>query len=328
MKRALITGVFGQDGSYLTELLFQMGYEVHGIAREPLSRNSARIQQYLAKKGIEPIIHVCDLNSYPSVRYLMKVLEPSECYHLAAAHYSSQLPEGNAVEVNRDLYQNNVVSALNTLYAIHEVSPDTKMVLAGSCLMYDATDQSPQNETIPYASNSIYGLSKIAGDGLLKFFRESFHLHLSTAVLYNHESPRRPEHFVSKKIVTHMVGIASGRIGIFEIDNLNSVRDWGYAKDYVYGMWLMCQRDRPKDYILATGEGHSVGDFLARTAEVLEIKDWRDHVRATERIRKSVRVPLVGDPTLARTDLNWERSIDFEELVELMVDNELRGGLD
>ena len=329
MKRALITGVFGQDGSYLTELLLKMGYEVHGVTKQHMSGNSSKIRQYLHKNGIEPVVHSCDLNSYADVRSLLETLKPDECYHLAATHYSSEVPDSEKMRIDTDLFHSNVTSTLNLLCSLREGSQHTKFVLAGSCLMYDASDRSPQNEEIPYASNSTYGLSKITASQLVTLFRNSYDMDVSTAILYNHESPRRPYQFVTKKIVNNMVKIANNNISHFEIGDLQSVRDWGYAKDYVFGMWLMCQQIQPKDYILATGEGHTVEDFHVRTAEVLGIQDWRQYVQVkAELTRPPVQTALIGDPILARTELKWNPTVSFDGLVELMVVNEVKGELD
>lgn len=328
-KRALITGLFGQDGSYIAELLHAKGYDIHGVVRQPLSKNSQAIQRHLEKKGISTTIHECDLNSYENVKTLFEALQPHEFYHLAVTHYSSEISAAERSQIDRKVFHDNVVSTLNLLYSICGVSPNTRCVIAGSCLMYDGLlNKFPQNETMPYVTNSIYGLSKVTSANVLTYLRQNFNLHLSVAILYNHESPRRTENFVTKKIVRNLVKIKNNEISIFSIGDLSAVRDWGYAKDYVYGMWLMCQQDQPQDYILATGEGHTIEEFITYAAEILGI-NWRDVVHTEEGlIGKTIKTILIGDPTLAKTNLKWRYSVSFKELVEVMVVNEIKGELD
>lgn len=327
-KTALITGVFGQDGSYLTELLLAKDYEVHGIEKLPLRPHASRISQYLAAKNCRVILHECNLNSFDTVEDLFKSLKPCECYHLSATHYSSEISDAERYSVDRSLYHNNVLSTLNMLYAIRNVSPETKFVLAGSCLMYDGLTQFPQNESMPYKSNSIYGLSKIAASNVVSYMREAHDLHLSVAILYNHESPRRSEDFVTKKIVSNLLKYKNKIITHFALGDLKIVRDWGYAKDYVYGMWLMCQQTKPKDYILATGLGHTVEDFLACAAKLIQV-DWRECVHVKREIIGALPgTTLVGNPALAQTELKWLNSVNFNELIKIIVENEMAGTLD
>jgi GDPmannose 4,6-dehydratase len=327
-KLALITGIFGQDGSYLLELLHGNGYEVHGIAKEKLSVNSVAIRGYLAHKGIEPNIHTCSLNSYAEVRQLMEVLQPDECYHLAATHFSSQTKGTDKPGTERDLFD-NVWAVMNILQAIREYSPDTRMVYAGSCLMFARADHAPQNEATPYRSCSMYGLSKITGGQLVEFFRTTHCLHASTAILYNHESPRRPAQFASKKIVSGIVRVANGTLDHLTLGNLNSMGDWGYAKDYARGMWMMAQQVVPGDYVLATGEGHTVEDFVRHTAQCVGLPAWREYVHLDQGLTSEPpKIPLIGDATLAKKQLGWEPSRSFNGLIELMIDNEMRGQLD
>src|SRR5437764_4201998 len=196
MKRALVTGIFGQDGSYLAEHLSGKNYEVHGIVRSRLSSQSSKLRTHLLQKGVTPIFHECDLSSFASVRDLMKDLRPDECYHLAAIHYSAQTVFAEQFDNDRYLLEQNILSVLNLLNAIREVSSATRFVLAGSCVMYEDSGISPQCESTPFRSNSVYGTSKIIGLQMTELFRNLYNLHVSTAILYNHESPRRAEHFV------------------------------------------------------------------------------------------------------------------------------------
>jgi GDPmannose 4,6-dehydratase len=327
-KRVLITGILGQDGSYLAELLQAKGYEVHGIEKQPLSPGAARIYQYLTGKHVEVMLHQCDLNAFAEVEVLMESIKPEECYHLAATHYSSEISELEKRGIDRSLFQNNVLSTLNLIYAIRDISPRTKFVLAGSCLMYDGLMQSPQNETMPFRSESVYGLSKIAASSILSHIRHVHNLHLSIAVLYNHESPRRSLNFVTKKIVSSLLKCKKGEIGSFHLGDLNIIRDWGYARDYVYGMWLMGQQVAPGNYILATGQGHTIKEFLECAAGILDV-DWKKHVIVDAGvIVKPPEATMIGDPTLAKTKLRWTHSVNFRELINIMVQCEISGGLD
>lgn len=325
MKKALITGPFGQDGSYLCELLTGQGYEVHGIAREPLSGNSENIKNYLASKYIEPIVHYCDLNEYDDVKNIIKQVKPSEIYHLAATHFSSELSTENR---DQSLYQSNISATFNILRAANKVHQGAKIVVAGSCLMFDASDISPQNENTYFKTKSYYGLAKITENQMVRFFRHNG-MHVSMAIFYNHESPRRRNDFVTKKIVKNMVLVAREEINSFNLGNLNTIKDWGYAKDYVYGIWLMAQQPHPDDYILATGKRRTIRDFVERTASALDISDWQQHVKIKpELVVRKLDIDLVGDPSHAKQQLAWEHSISFYQLVELMVKNELSGQLD
>jgi GDPmannose 4,6-dehydratase len=328
MRKALITGVFGQDGSYLVELLTAKGYEVHGIEKKPSGLNAMRISEYLAGKNVKVVLHECDLNSFAEVEALFESLKPDECYHLSATHYSSEISDLEKYRVDRSLFQNNVLSTLNLVYAIRNMSPETKFVLAGSCLMYDGLTRFPQDETMPFQSESIYGLSKIASSNLTSYMRKAHNLHLSVAILYNHESPRRSREFVTKKIISNLLKCKKGEMEHFSLGDLAIVRDWGYAKDYVSGMWLMCQQNGPGDYILATGQGHTVQEFLECAADIIDI-DWRRYVDINANlICKSPPATLIGNPALAKSELKWTYSVCFRELVGIMIQNEMSGELD
>ena len=329
MKRALITGIFGQDGSYLAELLSRMDYEVHGIPRPSPSEHSLKIQTYLAQKGVTPIVHKCDLSRFADVQGLIKTVTPDECYHLASVHYPAQTLLETQLKHDRVLFKQNTLSVLNLLYAIRETSPETRFVLAGSCLMYDDCQFSPQSEATPFRSKSVYGLSKITGHQLTDLFRNSYNLHTSTAILYNHESPRRQPHFVTRKIVQGLIKVKRGQMQCLELGNLDSVKDWGYAGDYARGMWLMAQADSPRDYILATGIGHTVEDFVRETAHLLDLRNWREAVSVKDGLTRPLEhVTLIGNSQRAQMELSWTHSLTFRQLIELMVQQELEGVLD
>lgn len=328
MRRALITGVFGQDGSYLAELLADNGYEVHGVALASTSAHGRAIRAHLDARGRLPALHESHLLEYAGVAALLGALQPDECYHLAAVHYSSEVLPSEQVRRDRALYEQNTVSTLNLLSAIRERSPDTRFVLAGSCLMYDACVRSPQDETLPFVSRSLYGLSKIAGSRLVDFFRTAHGLHASTAILYNHESPRRRPGFVTRKIVQGLVAVKRGESSCLQLGNLHGVKDWGWAPDYVRGMWRMARADSPGTYVLATGVPHTVEDFVRVAADVLGYADYREVVRVAEGLaRPSDAVPLIGDAARARAALGWEHTVTFRGLVERMVECELSGSL-
>lgn len=324
-KRALITGIFGQDGSYLAEILQEKGYEVHGVARMPLSRNAERIQRFLKSKGISPAIHECRLDRFSEVANLLERLKPDECYHLAATQYSSSTSSSTRDTVARQLYQNNVLTGSNLIYSMKEHSPQTRLVLAGSCLMFDATRETHQDEKTPYASKSDYGLSKIAVASLAKAFRESLGLPISTAILYNHESPRRDGSFVTQKIAHTVVLIKERRQEKLTLANLDSQKDWGYAKDYAYGMWLMSQQETPDDYILATGTGHTVQEFVKEAFHAVGILEWEKYVDLDQSIASVCEAILIGNPEKACRQLGWRHSKTFPELVKWMVTSAMEG---
>ena len=329
MKRALITGMFGQDGSYLAELLIEKGYEVHGVVREALSEHSVRLKEHLAAKEVVTTVHLCDLMNYNDVLELFKAVRPAECYHLAAVHYPAQVALSDQLQKSRTLFEQNTISTLNLLSVVREVSPETRFVLAGSCMVYDNCEKSPQDETRPFCSKSVYGLSKIAASQLAEYFCIEQGLHAATAILYNHESPRRQPIFVTQKIVRGLVAIQRGSKRRLELGNLHGIKDWGYAKDYAHGMWLMARADEARPYILATGTAHTVEDFIRQAADVLNISDWRSAVDLKAGITgPPEKAPLIGNSQAIRTDLGWCPSITFPQLVELMVEHELRGTLD
>lgn len=327
-KTSLITGLFGQDGSYLAELLSRKGYEVHGVARTPLGEASERIARHLTASGISPVLHACDLNDPAAVGDLIGSLKPDECYHLAATHFSSEATAEERSRIAARLYRNNVLSGSNLIHAVQGRSPSTRLVLAGSCLMYDATDRTPQDEGLPYRSNSAYGLSKIAVAELAKAYRERDGLHLSNAALYNHESPRRPDSFVTRKIAEAVAGIKKGEIDSFVLGNVNARKDWGFAGDYVEGLWRMAQQPAGDDFILATGVTHSVEEFLVHAFRAVGVSDWTPYVKVNDKLATSLPIELRGDASKAARKLSWKPAVGFPELVERMVKASLNGRLE
>jgi len=329
MKKALITGILGQDGSYLTELLFECGYDVHGIVRLPLSLHAKKIQNHLDAKGFRPTLHSCRLSDPEEITTLIQHLQPDECYHLAVTHFPSQARENAGWLQDIGVYSDNVQSGLHILGAFANVCADAHVVVAGSCLMFSSVEQTPQNEMTTFASHSLYGLSKISVAELGKYFYTECGLRVSTAILYNHESPRRQGDFVTKKITRNFKKIIDGEIDGFGLHNLYSIKDWGYAKDYANGMRLMGKQDMPQDLILATGQAHTVEDFIAVAAKCAGITDWRSRIQVQcSSPPMNMPVALIGDSSLAMRDLGWQHSLDFEELVALMMDSEMAGSLD
>lgn len=328
IKKALITGIFGQDGSYLCELLTTKGYEVFGIVRSDLSENSQKIKAYLAKKGVLPKLFNVDLNNYEDLKKFVLEIKPDEIYHVAAFHVSAQGAKGNKDFFEKELFDYNVKSTSNILSICYDFLKDTKIILAGSCLMFDNSNTQIQNENTPYESKSLYGLAKIAENSLAKYYRNKG-LHASTAILYNHESSRRSNDFVTKKIVKNFVAIKKGEIEKFTLGNLDTKKDWGYSKDYALGMYLMAQQDRAKDFVLATGENHTIKDFIEIVAKKLDLNNWQNLVEIDDKIiDRKIQTNFLGDWNLAKAELNWKHSINLEELIELMIKNEFSGELE
>lgn len=327
-KKALITGIFGQDGSYLCELLTSKGYEVFGIARAEKSENSKKIKEYLVKKGITPKLSTIDLNDYGSLKQLLFDIKPDEIYHVAAFHVSAQGTKDNKDFREKELFDYNLKSTSNILSICYEFLKTTKVVLAGSCLMFDNSNTESQNEETTFDSKSLYGLAKIAENSLVKYYRNKG-IHASTAILYNHESSRRSDDFVTKKIVKNLVAVKKGEIKKFTLGNIDTKKDWGYAKDYAYGMYLMAQSEKPQDYILATGKNHTIKDFIEIAAKKLDIENWKKYIEIDDGIiDRRVQTNFLGDWNLAKTQLKWGHSISLEELIGLMIKNELNGELE
>lgn len=322
MKTALVTGVYGQDGSYLCEILIENGYQVHGVIRKELSVNSQMIRHTLSKKGISPIEHIADLNDYNELKKILLAVKPNEIYHVAANHVSSE-----GVKINKDYYEKclfdyNIKSTSNILSICWNYLQDTRIVTAGSCLMFDNSNTDFQTADTPFDSKSLYGLAKIAENSLVKYYRNKG-LHCSTAILYNHESSRRSAHFVTKKIVHNLLEITKGKRKQLMLGNIAAKKDWGYAKDYAQAMFLMANADRAKDYIVSSGELHSIKNFIEICANKLQLKNWQQYIVVDESIiDRKIEGQLYGDCSEIEKELNWKRTITFEQLVELMISEE------
>jgi GDPmannose 4,6-dehydratase len=321
MKRALIIGITGQDGSYLAELLLSKGYEVHGIVRrvalEDPTHRLWRIRHILDKITI----HAASLESYASIFSVVERVQPHECYHLAAQSFVGASFDDAFSTINT-----NINGTLFVLSAIKEKGPGCKVYFAASSEMFGAAKETPQNENTPFHPRSPYGISKVAGFDLTRNFRESYNLFACSGILFNHESPRRGFEFVTRKITSGAVRIKSGLEHELRLGNLEARRDWGFAGDYVEAMWLMLQQDDPDDYVIATNETHSVKEFAELAFGYLGL-DWRDYVRVDEKFYRPAEVQLLtGDYNKGKRVLGWEPKVQFRELVNMMVEADLQNG--
>lgn len=319
MKKALITGIFGQDGSFLYELLDQKGYQIYGIARKNMSNNSKKIQDELSKKGKKPIVCEIDLLNYSHVKEIVRQVRPDEIYHLSASHVSSE-GKKNGIEVDdNQIFIRNVTATSNLLAACHENSSNTKILTAGSCLMFDSSGTERQNENTIYKSGSLYGLGKIAENNLVQYYRNRG-IYACTAILYNHESYRRSEDFVTQKIVRNMCMLKNDSNHKFSLGNIEMKKDWGYAKDYVKGMYLMLQQDRPQDYIVSSGELLSIKEFIDVCADILQIDNWSKNIEINNKlINRNIITQLYGDSSKIERDLGWQREKNFKEWILEMI---------
>ncbi len=313
---ALITGITGQDGSYLADLLLEKGYRVHGLVRrialESPETRLTRIAHLLDRVEL----HTASLESFASLHKVLQRVRPDECYHLAASSFVSySFDEDEFAMLNA-----NIVSTLHLLSAIHTVVPQSRFYFAGTSEMFGAARETPQHEHSAFIPRSMYGISKVAGFDLVRNYRERHRLHASSGILFNHESPRRSPEFVTQKIATGAARIRAGLATALQLGNLDARRDWGHARDYVRAMWLMLQREEPSDFVIATGVTHTVRDFCARAFARAGLA-WENHVASDERLfRGSETRELRGDATRARELLGWTPETDFDHLVAEMTD--------
>jgi len=318
LKKALITGMAGQDGSYLAELLLEKGYEVHGIVRRIAIEDTEHKLKNVTHLLDRIHLHVASLDNVLSMIKIVKDLVPDECYHLAASSFVSYTFEDEISILN-----NNVNSTHYLLASLREFAPDCRVYFAGTSEMFGNVEVAPQDETTPFNPRSIYGISKVASHHLVKNYRQQYGIFACTGILYNHESIRRGYEFVTRKIVSSAVKIKLGRQEALSLGNLDAFRDWGFAPDYVKAMWLMLQGELPDDYVVATGETHSVREFVEQVFSLLGL-DYRDHVHVDPQLfRPTEKVPLCGNPAKIVARLGWERSKGFTEIVKHMVDGEL-----
>jgi GDPmannose 4,6-dehydratase len=318
VKKALITGITGQDGSYLTELLLEKGYEVHGIVRR-VALEHPQARMWRIKNTLDRIqIHGASLESYASIFDIIADIKPDECYHLGAQSFVSYSFEDEFSTINTNLNGTHYV-----LSAIKRQAPDCRFYFAASSEMFGNVKETPQNEITPFHPRSPYGISKMAGFELTRNYREAYDLFALSGILFNHESPRRGAEFVTRKITSAAAKIKLGLDNKISLGNLEAKRDWGHSRDYVRAMWLMLQQIEPKDYVIATGESHSVQEFLETAFNYLNL-DYRDFLVIDEELYRPSEVNiLVGDASKAHQELNWHPAVSFEELIKEMVDSDL-----
>tara|TARA_Y100000310_G_C20660232_1_gene804346 strand:+ start:1016 stop:2050 length:1035 start_codon:yes stop_codon:yes gene_type:complete len=315
MKKALITGITGQDGSYLAEFLLEKGYEVFGMYRRASTETFERINHIKSKITLIS----ADLTDLSSIINTIKDVQPDEIYHLGAqsfvpASWSQPLLTAE-------------ITALGTtrmLEAIKIVNPKIKFYQAGSSEMYGKVQETPQTETTPFYPRSPYGVSKVYAHWITKNYRESFDLFAANGILFNHESPRRGQQFVTKKVTESVAKIKLGLQKDLFLGNLDAKRDWGFAGDYAEAMWLILQHDEPDDFVISTGEMHSVKELCQAAFEHVGL-NWEDHVKIDKKFLRPAEVDLlVGDSTKAKNVLKWEPKVKFKELVQKMVDEDLK----
>jgi GDPmannose 4,6-dehydratase len=321
MKKALVTGITGQDGSYLAELLLSKGYEVHGIIRRSSTFNTSRIDHIYVdphEPGARLFLHYGDLSDSEQISHIIYNIKPDEIYHLGAQSHvrvSFETPE----------YTGNVTALGTTrlLETIKRSNTKVKLYQASSSEMFGASPP-PQREETPFRPRSPYACAKVYAYWMVRNYREGYTLFASNGILFNHESPRRGETFVTRKITRGIAAILAGKQNYLYLGNLEARRDWGYAPEYVTCMWQMLQQPEPDDYVLGTGESHSVRDFVERAFAYVG-RDWQEYVKIDPRYYRPTEVEdLVADATKARQRLQWSPRVGFDELVKIMLDADMR----
>lgn len=318
MKKALITGITGQDGSYLAEFLLEKGYEVHGLVRRVALEQPEQRLSRIAKIKNAVILHAGSLESYPSLFHILSRCKIDECYHLAAQSFVAESFEDGFSTMN-----SNSNGTHYLLAAVHQLQPECRFYFAGSSEMFGKVRETPQKETTPFHPRSPYGISKVAGYYLTLNYREAYGMFCSNGMLFNHESPRRGFEFVTRKITHHVARIKLGLSSELRLGNLEARRDWGHAADYVRAMHLMLQQPEADDYVVAMGETHSVREFCDLAFREAGL-DYQDYVREDPQFYRPAEVDLlVGDATLAHEQLGWKPTYSFRELISEMVANDL-----
>ena len=314
MKSALITGITGQDGSYLAELLLQKGYKVYGLTR----RSSTIVTDRISHLTDKITLLSGDLLDQPSLVEAMEISKPDEIYNLAAQSFVQT--SWNQPVLTAEFTATGVTRVLE---AMKKVAPKARFYQASSSEMFGKVQAVPQIESTPFYPRSPYGVAKLYGHWITINYRESFNLHASSGILFNHESPRRGIEFVTRKITHHVAMIKHGLMNELRLGNLDARRDWGFAGDYVEAMWLMLQQDQPDDYVVATNETHTVQEFVELAFGFADL-DWKKYVKIDERFMRPAEVDLlIGDPAKAKKVLNWEPKTSFKQLVKMMVDSDL-----
>ena len=314
MKKALITGINGQDGSYLAELLLSKGYEVHGIVRREAIEDPAHRLKNIIQIIDKLKLHVGSVDNHLSIYKIVNYVRPVECYHLAASSFVDY-----TFDDEMSVLANNFNSTHYLLASIKELMPGCRFYFAGSSEMFGDADTSPQNENNKFNPRSIYGISKVSGYYLVTNYRKHHNMFACTGILYNHESPRRGYEFVTRKITSTVAKIRVGLADKLELGNIEAKRDWGYSPDYVEAMWRILNHDRPDDYVVATGQLHTVKDFLMIAFSVVGLKYENYLTINPAYFRPDEIVPLVGDSSKALSALSWRPGKKFEDMVEEMV---------
>ncbi|MEM7510972.1 MAG: GDP-mannose 4,6-dehydratase [Bacteroidota bacterium] len=334
MKKAFITGITGQDGSFLAELLLEKGYMVHGIIRRASNFNTDRIDHIIDHERIK--LHHGDLSDSANLNKLLSIIKPDEIYNLGAMSHvavSFEVPEYTA--------QVDAVGTLRLLDAMLNHCPEAKFYQASTSELYGKVQEIPQKETTPFYPRSPYGVAKLYGFWIVKNFRESYGLYACNGILFNHESERRGKTFVTRKITTNLAEVSVGLRDTLKLGNIDAERDWGYAKEYVEGMWMMLQQEKAEDYVLATGKKYTVREFVEKAAKHVgfdivwkgEGVEEKGYDKETGRLvvevdpkyfRPAEVELLVGDPSKAKAELGWEAKVDLDEMVEIMMKNDLK----
>jgi len=317
-KRALITGITGQDGSYLAQHLLEKDYDVYGIVRrvafEDPEQRMWRLNSFIEDLNLE----AASMESYASLFKVIRMVNPQEIYHLAAQSFVSYSFEDEFSTMNTNINGTHYV-----LSALKELCPECRFYFAGSSEMFGRVRETPQNENTPFHPRSAYGISKVAGFELTRNYREAYGIHASSGILYNHESPRRGHEFVTRKITRGVARIKAGDLEELRLGNLEARRDWGHAADYVKAMWLMLQQEQPDDYVISTGECHSVKEFVDIAFSEAGL-DYRDYVVVDEQFFRPAEVDiLLGDSSRAEKALGWKYRRAFADLVKEMVRSDL-----
>jgi GDPmannose 4,6-dehydratase len=313
-KRALITGITGQDGSYLAELLLSKGYEVHGFCRrvaiEDPEHRLGRVRHLIGRISL----HAASLESYASIHTVVEAAQPDECYHLAAQSFVAYSFDDEFSTLNTNINGTHFL-----LSAVRRIAPKCRFYFAGSSEMFGAAEESPQNEQTRFRPRSAYGISKVCGYELTRNYREAYGMFAANGILFNHESPRRGYEFVSRKITSGVSKIAAGKQSELRLGNLGARRDWGHAREYVEAMWLMLQQERPDDFVVATGETHSVEEFAEAAFSAAGL-DWRQYVVVDPSLYRPAEIHLLlGDASRARRELGWNCKTTFRQLVHEML---------
>ena len=317
MKRAIITGITGQDGSYLAELLLAKGYEVHGLVRRESFEDLDRLNNIKHIKD-RLQLHEGSVDDHLTIYKIFSKVLPDECYHLSASSFVNYSFNDEFQTMN-----NNFNSTHYLLSTIREVKKDCKFYFAGSSEMFGEPIETPQTENTPFNPKSIYGISKVSSHYLLKNYREKENIFACTGIMYNHESPRRGSQFVTKKIISSAVKIKMGLQNELYLGNLDALRDWGYSPDYVFAMWKILQSDIADDFIISTGKLHSVRDFLEITFSYLKL-DYKDYVKLDSKFfRASEKNPLCGNAAKIKEMIGWKNTKNLEEIIHEMIDAEL-----